>query len=208
MELLNSEWLCWEWRGVSPHGKHTHPAVKGKVRNQLRRNSAFKDWEDAVLSQPQHKLHDSFLVSVLLCLIEKRRIVQSNLKNNCDIWVSPALWKTPGTCISGPLCVSPCSTMCCNKRMLKMSLKRNLNVGHEFLMGLVLFLVNLCYINVILYFPPRARQIEIQNYIPKKQFSGVANEFSLCLIDGQSWSHRRTNLVHFPRSQPHLCMIS
>lgn len=46
--------------------------------------------------------------------------------------------------------------------------EENLNVGHKFLMGLVLFLVNLCYINVILYFPPRARQVEIQKYILKK----------------------------------------
>ena len=63
--------------------------------------------------------------------------------------------------------------------------EENPNVGHKFLMGLVLFLVNLSYINVILYFPRRARQVEIQKYIPKKQFSGVANEFSLCHIDGQ-----------------------
>ena len=51
--------------------------------------------------------------------------------------------------------------------------EENLNVGHKFLMGpvLFLFLENLCYINVILYFPPRARQVEIQKYIlknPKK----------------------------------------
>ena len=41
--------------------------------------------------------------------------------------------------------------------------EENLNVGHKFLMGPVLCLVleNLCYINVILYFPPRARQVEI-----------------------------------------------
>ena len=68
--------------------------------------------------------------------------------------------------------------------------EENLNVGHKFLMDLVLFLVNLCYINVILYFPPRARQVEIQKYIlkkkKKKQFSRIANEFSLCHVD--SWS--------------------
>ena len=47
--------------------------------------------------------------------------------------------------------------------------EENLNVGQKFLMDLVLFLVNLCYINVILYFPPRARQVEIQKYILKKK---------------------------------------
>lgn len=64
--------------------------------------------------------------------------------------------------------------------------EENLNVGHKFLMGLVLFLVNLCYISVILYFPPRARQVKIQKYILKTQFSGAANEFSLYHIDDQS----------------------
>ena len=67
--------------------------------------------------------------------------------------------------------------------------EENLNVGHKLLMALVLFLVNLCYINVILYFPPRARQVEIQKYIlkkKKKQFSRIANEFSLCHVDSRS----------------------
>lgn len=47
--------------------------------------------------------------------------------------------------------------------------EENLNIGHKFLMGLVLFLVKSCYINVILYFPLRARQVEIQKYILKKK---------------------------------------
>ena len=68
--------------------------------------------------------------------------------------------------------------------------EENLNIGHKFLMGLVLFLVKSCYINVILYFPPRARQVEIQKYILKKntkyQFSRIADEFSLWHVDGQS----------------------
>ena len=70
--------------------------------------------------------------------------------------------------------------------------EENLNIGHKFLMGLVLFLVKSCYINVILYFPLRARQVEIQKYILKKkthtqnQFSRIADEFSLWHVDGQS----------------------
>lgn len=69
--------------------------------------------------------------------------------------------------------------------MLKMS-QENLNVGHKFLMGLVQCLVNLYHINVISYFPPRTRQVEIQKSILKDRFSRVANDFSLCLIDSQS----------------------
>ena len=54
--------------------------------------------------------------------------------------------------------------------------EENLNVGHKFLMDLVLFLVNLCYINVILYFPPRARQVEIKKYILKKKKKTVLQD--------------------------------
>lgn len=79
--------------------------------------------------------------------------------------------------------MSLCSTVLQQKVVENVS-EEDLIIVHKFLMGLVLFLVNLFYINVILYFPPRARQVEIQKYILKEQLSWIANEFSLCLIDG------------------------
>lgn len=72
-----------------------------------------------------------------------------------------------GLVISSSLHVPLCSTVLQQKDVENVS-EENLNIGHKFLMGLVLFLVNLCYINVILYFPCRARQAEVQKYILKE----------------------------------------
>lgn len=75
--------------------------------------------------------------------------------------------RLPGTSISNFLRVSLRSPVLQQKDVENVS-EENLNIGHKLLMGLVLVLVNLCYINVILYFPPRARQAEVQKYIPKE----------------------------------------
>lgn len=95
--------------------------------------------------------------------------------------------------------------------VLQQKVVENVSGGSEYRSqipnSLVLFLVNLCYINVILYFPPRARQVEIQKYILKERFSRIASEFSLCLIDGLEAVEEQIEYI-FPGPSLPLCVFS
>lgn len=124
-------------------------------------------------------MRDSCLVSISLHLIAKRRIIapQSHFLNRTVEFESPQVSeRLPGTSISNFLRVSLCSTVMQQKDVENVS-EENLNIGHKFLMGLALVLVNLCYIDVILYFPPRARQAEVQKYIRKDSSPGLQMSF-------------------------------
>lgn len=72
------------------------------------------DWEAAVLSPQQHKAHDALLVSILLHLPEKRRIVKPRscfLKRTVGFDSPQPTERLPGPCtlaLHARLSVAPC----------------------------------------------------------------------------------------------------